>query len=251
MVGMNKWDERFLDLAAHIALWSKDPSSKIGAVAIGENRNVLSLGYNGFPRNVWDGGGRLEDKDIKYKLVVHAECNCIFNAGKNGVSLKGATLYVSGIPVCNECAKGVIQSGITRVVMRHKPMTEKWRESFQWTKLMFSESYVEWEAHETSSGSRDEPSGQAYTGFEAEPNLQTLRALGTNTEPLDVLIREYGAGAWSREHASCSVGPTPGSSATLREDTGSRWFSSESIKEAGRKLLSVTSSIAAKPFIKR
>ena len=112
----NKWDIRFLELAKGIAGWSKDPSRKIGAIAV-DDRSVVAQGYNGFPRGIEDYAERYEDRDLKYKLVVHAEMNVIYNATYNGVSLDGATLYVWGLPVCSECAKGVIQTGIRRVVM--------------------------------------------------------------------------------------------------------------------------------------
>ena len=113
---MHKWDIRFLELARHISSWSKDPSRKIGAVAI-KDRQVLATGYNGFPAGVIDDEERYNDREVKYELVVHAEMNCIFNAGKNGMSLKGSTMYVYGLPVCHECAKGIIQTGVERVVI--------------------------------------------------------------------------------------------------------------------------------------
>ena len=82
-----KWDRRYLDLAAEVSKWSKDPSSKIGAVAVGSKGQVLSQGYNGFPRGIVDGGVRLNEREIKYKYIVHAEMNLIYNATYNGVSL--------------------------------------------------------------------------------------------------------------------------------------------------------------------
>ena len=112
----NNWDKKYIDLAKHIATWSKDPSTKIGAVAIGEKGQVLAQGYNGFPRGIDDSYDRLFTRETKYKYVVHAEMNCIYNATYNGVSLQGATIYISGLPVCSECAKGLIQVGIQRVV---------------------------------------------------------------------------------------------------------------------------------------
>ena len=113
---MDKWDKRFLSLAKEIATWSKDPSTQVGAVAIGDKGEVLAQGYNGFPRGVKDLKERYENKDIKYRYVVHAEMNCIYNATYNGIGLDGATMYVWGLPLCNECAKGIIQVGIARVV---------------------------------------------------------------------------------------------------------------------------------------
>ena len=114
----SKWDIRYLQLAENIASWSKDPSTQIGAIAVGTKGQVLAQGYNGFPRGVEDRVEYYEDRETKYKYVVHAEMNVIYNATYNGVSLDGATLYVTGLPVCSDCAKGVIQVGIKRVVMK-------------------------------------------------------------------------------------------------------------------------------------
>jgi dCMP deaminase len=142
---MDKWDTRYLRLAREVATWSKDPSSKIGAVCIGVRGQVLSTGYNGFPRRITDDEHRLNDRPTKYKLVVHAEKNAIYNATYNGVSLDGATMYVSGLPCCSECAKGIIQVGIRRVIMEGDPFNERWRESVELTIEMFKEAGIEYE----------------------------------------------------------------------------------------------------------
>lgn len=140
----NKWHDNFLKMAEHIAGWSKDPSTKIGAVAVGDQRQILATGYNGFPRDIKDYRDRLENRDIKYKLMVHGEMNCIYNATLNGVSLNGADLYVHGLPVCSECAKGIIQVGIRRVFTRYpENISNKWSESSKFTIEMFAESGVE------------------------------------------------------------------------------------------------------------
>ena len=139
-----KWDKRYLALAEHISTWSKDPSRKIGAVAVGEKGQVLAQGYNGFPRGIDDQESMYENKVVKYQHVVHAEMNCIYNATYNGTSLDGATMYIHGLPVCSECAKGIIQVGIKRVVTTEidDSMPERWVESTQLTKKMFEEAEV-------------------------------------------------------------------------------------------------------------
>lgn len=109
-----KWDERFLALAEHVATWSKDPSRGVGAVIVDAKNRVVSMGYNGFPRGVADHAHRYEDRDTKYKFVAHAERNALDNAP---LMVDGCTLYVSLLP-CNECAKSIIQKGIARVVAR-------------------------------------------------------------------------------------------------------------------------------------
>lgn len=144
MIMKNKflWHERYLRLADEVATWSKDPSSQIGAIAVGDKGQVLSQGFNGFPRGIADTRERLKDRETKYRFIVHAEMNCIYNATYNGVSLDKATLYVSGLPVCQECAKGVIQVGIGHVVMWDRDYPEKWQESFYNSKEIFSEAGV-------------------------------------------------------------------------------------------------------------
>ena len=144
------WDVKFLELAKHISTWSKDPSRQIGAVAIGQNRNILATGYNGFPRGVYDTDERLNNRKEKYELIVHAEMNCIYNATLNGVSLQGSHLYVYGLPVCHECAKGVVQVGVSRVIMPDDIWVlddrlendRKWIDSFNRTKQIFTEGNV-------------------------------------------------------------------------------------------------------------
>ena len=139
-----KWDIRFLKLAKEISTWSKDPSSKIGAVVVNDDRRILATGYNGFPRGIEDSDERLNDREEKYPRIIHAELNALMNALYSGVSVKGATLYVYGLPICSDCTKSVIQSGIKRVVLSPPYLApEKWRES--WEKLsepMFKEAGV-------------------------------------------------------------------------------------------------------------
>jgi len=141
----DKWHKRYLGLAREVASWSKDPSRKIGAVAVGSKGQVLAQGYNGFPRGIQDNESRYEDRELKYKLVVHAEMNLIYNATYTGVSLDGSTVYVTGLPVCSECAKGVVQVGIKRVIMPAADYPNKWLESFERTSDMFGEAGVEYE----------------------------------------------------------------------------------------------------------
>ena len=117
-----------MKLAREISTWSKDPSSKIGAVIVDDDRRILATGYNGFPRGVEDTEERLNDKEQKYARVVHAEANALLSALYSGVSVKGATLYVWGLPVCGDCTKLVIQSGIQRVVVTYPEYAkEKWQ----------------------------------------------------------------------------------------------------------------------------
>lgn len=140
-----KWDKRYMDIARQTAQWSKDPSSKIGAVAVDSEGQILTTGYNGFPRGIEDSDLRLNNRELKYEMIVHAEMNAIFNATYHGVSLRGGTMYVAGLPCCNKCALGIIQTGIKRVVMDGDPDGERWKLSWQLSKKLFNEANVEWE----------------------------------------------------------------------------------------------------------
>jgi dCMP deaminase len=128
---LDKWDHRFMSIAKEVSLWSKDPSTKVSAVAVKDKR-ILGTGFNGFPVGIADTEERLNNRELKYSLIVHAEMNLLCNLLYHGVSPKGATLYVYGLPVCGDCIKSVIQSGINRIVIQSK-VDPKWKE--QWDKI--------------------------------------------------------------------------------------------------------------------
>lgn len=113
--GGTNWGRRFMEMAWLVAGWSKDPSTKVGAVIVDSKRRVLGHGYNGFPRGVDDCPDRYADREQKYPRVVHGEMNAILNSGDLG-QLSGSTLYVT-MPPCCECAKAIIQVGISKVVL--------------------------------------------------------------------------------------------------------------------------------------
>jgi dCMP deaminase len=137
---MTDWDQKFIRVAREVSTWSKDPSRKIGAVAVGSKRQILATGYNGFPRGILDTPERYNDRPNKYKLICHAEANVIYNATYNGISLDGADLYVWGLPVCSECCKGIIQVGIKRVFWStEEEVPPNWRESMETSNLLFQE----------------------------------------------------------------------------------------------------------------
>lgn len=150
MLYSKKWEDYFLNIAKESAKLSKDPSSILGAVAVRDG-NILSTGFNGFPRGVYDLNQRYADRETKLKFIVHAEENCILNAGRNGTSLIGATMYVDGIATCSACAKSVIQAGIIEVIMRYKPMKTHWTNEFELTKLMFNEAGVNFSCIEVTA----------------------------------------------------------------------------------------------------
>jgi dCMP deaminase len=135
-----KWDARFLDLATHIAGWSKDPSTKVGCVVVGQDREIRSTGFNGFPRGIADNPERLADRAQKYPLICHAEENAIMHAARIGLSLKDCKAYVTW-PPCTRCARSLIQAGVTEVVF---PATcevpERWADDFEMSIGMMTEA---------------------------------------------------------------------------------------------------------------
>ena len=111
------WDEYFMSVAILTGMRSKDPNSQVGACIVSEDNKILSMGYNGFPKDCSDDefpwARQGDELNTKYFYVVHSELNAILNY--NGGSLAGAKLYVSLFP-CNECAKAIIQAGIKEVI---------------------------------------------------------------------------------------------------------------------------------------
>jgi dCMP deaminase len=112
---MTDWDSRWLDLANLVSNWSKDRSTKVGCVIVGPENQVLSTGYNGFPRGVSDNVDERHERPEKYLWTEHAERNAIYNAARHGVALRDTTIYIPWYP-CANCARAIIQAGITTVV---------------------------------------------------------------------------------------------------------------------------------------
>lgn len=138
----SKWDLRFIELARHISGWSKDPSTKVGCVVVGEDREIRSTGFNGFPRGIDDDAERLADREKKYPLICHAEENAIMHAARIGVSLKDSTAYVTW-PPCSRCARSLIQAGIREVVYSSsEEIPERWLEDFEISTGMLAEANV-------------------------------------------------------------------------------------------------------------
>jgi dCMP deaminase len=126
------WTDYFLNIAEQVKLKSKDHSTQIGAVIVGEDNEVLSTGYNSFPRGMDDSKQERQERPEKYFWFEHAERNAIYNAARVGIPLKGSSIYLtSGLP-CMDCARGIVNSGIKVVYCKHICTTknkEKWGES--------------------------------------------------------------------------------------------------------------------------
>ena len=112
-------------IAADVGFWSKDPSTKVGAVFVSAERRILSTGYNGFPRGVDDDVEERWLRPEKYFWTAHAEVNAIYNAAFEGVSLRESTLYTPFLP-CHGCAQAIVQVGCERVVLATKALDYPW-----------------------------------------------------------------------------------------------------------------------------
>lgn len=133
-----KWDRRFMELARLVSTWSKDPSTKVGAVVVDSQKRIKSVGYNGFPKATDDSPELYLDRETKYRRTVHAEANAILT----GSDLTGCTVYTYPFMPCPHCAGLIIQSGIARVIsLDYCP--ERWAVDFRESDKLFREAGVE------------------------------------------------------------------------------------------------------------
>jgi len=146
MDNIKDWDEFYVELCYHIATKSKDRSTKLGVVIVGPNNEVLSIGFNGFPRGVDDNEERYHERPLKYKITEHAERNAIYNAARRGISLEGSTMYMPYDPTpCTDCTRGIIQVGIERLVGTNIPFPGKgtlWEEDMEIASELLAQSQV-------------------------------------------------------------------------------------------------------------
>lgn len=135
----SKWDHRFLQLAALVASWSKDPSTKTGAVIVGPKNQVISVGFNGFPNSMPDSDALLNNRDEKYSRTVHCEINALIFA--NGPIPDGSSLYTVPFMSCDRCVVQMLQAGIKRFVapIATSDKLERWGAAFERTKKYIAE----------------------------------------------------------------------------------------------------------------
>jgi dCMP deaminase len=145
------WKEYFRNIAHQVKLKSKDEKTQIGAVIVGEDNEIVSTGYNSFPRGISDDISERQERPEKYFWFEHAERNAIYNAARNGVSTKGTTMYLTcGIP-CADCCRGIINAGITTIVCEvgdAGAKGPKWEESGKRSLQMFNEAGVKIQYYE-------------------------------------------------------------------------------------------------------
>lgn len=136
---MAKWCWRYLRLSAEIAKWSKDPSTKVGAVLV--NDRDVWFGYNGFPTGIED-DDRLNNRETKYEIIIHGEMNALLKAGNKA---KDSTLYLWPFLSCSRCTAHIIQAGVKKVVFPEptKEQYKRWGESFELAKKLYIEAGVE------------------------------------------------------------------------------------------------------------
>lgn len=137
------WDEHFMAHARLAASRSKDPSTQVGAVIVGPDREIRATGFNGFPRLCSDAPATYADRPRKHLRIVHAEANAVAAAARVGVSLKGCTAYVTA-PCCAQCAALLIQAGVKAVVWSADvELRSDWMPSLNEAQEMFREAGVE------------------------------------------------------------------------------------------------------------
>jgi dCMP deaminase len=138
------WDEYFINIAEQVKLKSKDNNTKIGVVLVGKNNEIVSTGYNSFPRGINDAVVERQEKPEKYFWFEHAERNCIYNAARIGVSTLGTTMYMTCGISCADCARAIISAGVEKIVLRSGKgaMSPKWQESAERSNQMFKEAGI-------------------------------------------------------------------------------------------------------------
>jgi len=155
----NNWDKYFFDIIQVISTKSKDPSTKVAAIIVSPNNEIVSTGFNGFPRGVEDNPEVVPERYIretKYLYTSHAEQNSIFFAARRGIPVEGCKIYVEFMP-CAECMKAIIQSGIIEIVLNgdsptfnNKALYERWRNHFECSKTMASEAKIQIRVYKTN-----------------------------------------------------------------------------------------------------
>lgn len=134
-----KWDKRFLELAKFISSWSKDPSTKVGAVISDKDNRIVSVGYNGLPQGIIDDEATLNNRELKLKSMIHAEENAVLFAQR---TLKKCNIYIWPFLSCSKCTSLLIQSKIGRVITI-KNDTPRWAEDFKISKQLYKQAKID------------------------------------------------------------------------------------------------------------
>jgi dCMP deaminase len=139
------WNEYFFNIAEAVKLKSKDLYTQIGSVIVGKDKEILSTGYNSFPRGLDDSKIERQERPEKYFWFEHAERNAIYNAARIGVSTEGSEIYLTCDIPCPDCARAIINAGIKKIHCKKGGGTksEVWLEGFKRSAVMFEECGIE------------------------------------------------------------------------------------------------------------
>jgi dCMP deaminase len=138
------WTDYFINIAHAVKLKSKDIKTQIGVVIVGQDNEIVSTGYNSFPRGINDDVPERQERPEKYFFMVHAEINSIINAARMGTSTKGCKMYMTCALPCSDCAKAIINAGIAEIYCKcsDEDMDSRWGEHTKRSLIMFAESGV-------------------------------------------------------------------------------------------------------------
>jgi dCMP deaminase len=144
------WTDYFRTIVHTVKLKSKDESTQIGAVVVNSDNAIVSTGYKSFPRGINDCVSERQERPEKYFWMEHAERNALYNAARIGVSTKGCTMYLTCSVSCTDCARGIINSGISKVVMEREGGAKGpiWEGHEKRSLQMFKEASVEVEYYD-------------------------------------------------------------------------------------------------------
>lgn len=143
---------KYYKLTEYMAnLFSKDPSTKVGALFMYPGTmQILSMGYNGMPRNIDETIAERWERPLKYMMTEHAERNAIYNAAQSGTALRDSICVATMCPCC-DCARGIIQSGCKMVITRdifelqrkNPDVASRWKEGWNISLLMIQEAQIQ------------------------------------------------------------------------------------------------------------
>ena len=153
-LGINEHNHYF-EKCLEQAEFSRDPNTQVGCVIVSSTQIMqLSCGFNQFPIGIEETPERLNDRDLKNSLMVHAELNAICFAARYGISLMGSTLYLTatdhtgmkwGGPPCSTCMPHIIQAGIKKIISRPPKKISNWSRSLEISKDLIREAQLEYE----------------------------------------------------------------------------------------------------------
>ena len=147
-----QWDRHCLALALKHSELSKDPETRVGALIAGPHRDIRAMGFNRFPEGIAETAERLNNREEKLQLMVHAERYAILNAARAGIALEGCTLYLAatddsglvwGGPPCTACTIEILPAGIVEIVAYPvKPVPSKWHGNLKFARALLAEKGI-------------------------------------------------------------------------------------------------------------